>query len=108
VPVPFHRVETPTQTIADAQLQQSSNEIWGKAAANTAQSNSPCVKAYRATLPSGQRGVEFETTVAHTPNSGTPFEARWYLGTTGVLQRADVAGTIFAAIPLSRFVNGQP
>ena len=35
---PFHRVETPTQTVADAQLQQNSNEIWGKAAAHTAQS----------------------------------------------------------------------
>ena len=35
-------------------------------------------------------------------------DARWYLGTNGVLQRTDSTGTVYAAIPLSRFFNGQP
>jgi hypothetical protein len=47
--------------------------------------------------------------VAPEPNSGSPLEARWYLGfTPGVLRRTDKTGTECAAIPLSRFVNGQP
>jgi hypothetical protein len=45
VPGPFHRLESRTQTVADAKLQDSSKEIWGKPAANTAQSNLPCVIA---------------------------------------------------------------
>jgi hypothetical protein len=66
------------------------------------------VKAYRSSLPPGQRGVEFDTPIAPARGSGTPLEARWYLGfTPGVLRRTD-AGTEYAAISLSRFVNGQP
>jgi hypothetical protein len=108
VPGPFYRGESPSQTVADAKKQQTSMEIWGAPARNTAQSNLPCVKAYRSSLPSGQRGVEFDTPVSPR-GFGTPLEARWYLGfTNGVLQRTDAAGTVYAAIPLSRFVNGQP
>ena len=70
MPGPFHRLESPTQTVADAKLQQSSNEIWGKPPTNTAQSNSPCVKAYRNNLPNGQRGVDFDTLVG--PKVGAP------------------------------------
>ena len=46
VPGPFHRVESPTQKVADALRQQQSNEIWGKPATGNAQSHLPCVKAY--------------------------------------------------------------
>ncbi len=108
MPGPFHRLETPSQTVADAMAQQSSNEIWGKAAAHTSQSNLPCVKAYRNNLPQGRRGIEFDTQVHPTPGSGTPIEARWYLGTPGVQPRTDAAGILYAMIPVSRFVNGQP
>jgi hypothetical protein len=108
VPGPFHRTESPTQTVVDAQKQQLSNEIWGKAAHNTAQSSLPCVKAYRNNLPGGARGIDFDTPVSPTRGSGTPYEARWYDGTSGVLQRTDPAGTPHAAIPLSRLVNMQP
>lgn len=108
MPGPFHRLETPTQTTADALSQQNSMEMWGKAATNTAQSNLPCVKAYRNSLPSGQRGVEFDTPVMPTSGRGSLLETRWYLGTAGVIQKTDATGTQFAAIPLSRFVNGQP
>jgi hypothetical protein len=84
-------------------------ELWGKPARNTSQSDLPCVKAYRNSLPAGQRGVEFDTPVVPERGSGTPIEARWYLNiTAGVEQRTDQAGTVCAAIPLSRFVNGQP
>lgn len=109
MPGPFHRLENQTtQTPAIARLQGSSNEIWGKAASNTAQSNLPSVKAYRNSLPTGQRGVEFETPVQPTSGRGSLYEIRWYDGTSGVLQRVDAAGTDHAAIPLSSFINGQP
>jgi hypothetical protein len=108
VPGPFHRLESPTQTVADAKRQQTSGEIWGRAARHTAQSNLPSVKAYRSSLPKGQRGVEFDTAIAPTPGSGTPYEARWYVGTYGVLQRTDSGGDEYAAIPWSRFDNQQP
>jgi hypothetical protein len=108
VPGPFHRLESPTQTVADAARQETSKELWGRPASNTAQSDIPAVKAYRNNLPPGQRGVEFDTPVLPAKGSGTPLEARWYLGfTPGVLHR-NKAGTDYAAIPLSKFVNGQP
>lgn len=51
MPGPFHRLELPTQTVADAKLRQSSNEIWGKPPTNTAQSSLPWLRpigiAYR-------------------------------------------------------------
>ena len=108
MPGPFHRIESPTQKVADAIQQQSSNEIWGKPPGNTAQSNLPCVKAYRNSRPSGQRGIDFDTPFIPLPAAAVPLDARWYLGTNGVLQRTDSTGTVYAAIPLSRFFNGQP
>ena len=84
-------------------------EAWGRPAGHTAQSNLPAVKAYRGSLPTGQRGVDFDTPLLPQRGSGTPLEARWYLGhTPGVQQRTDQNGTVYAAIPLSRFINGQP
>jgi hypothetical protein len=53
VPGPFHRLESPTQTVADAKRQQTSGETWGKAARHTAQSNLPSVKAYRSNCRKG-------------------------------------------------------
>ena len=77
-------------------------EIWGRPARGSAL---PSVKAYRNALPAAPpRGVEFCSTVAPTPGTGTPFEARWYLGTSGVVVRG---GSGFAAIPLSYIKNTQ-
>lgn len=108
MPGPFHRLESPSQTKSDALAQQQSMELWGAPGRNNSQSNLPCVKAYRSNLPNGQRGIEFDTHVAPTPNSGSPIEARWYDSSPGVRQHTDANGNDFAVIPLSRFVNGQP
>ena len=62
-----YRVESPTQTTADAERQQRTGEIWGKTARSGAW---PKVKAYVGRLPDGDRGVEFETDVR--PDSGCP------------------------------------
>ena len=54
----FHRLESPTQTPADAIAQQSSGELWGKGYRD---SGVPYVQAYTGPLPSGARGIEFVT-----------------------------------------------
>jgi len=76
-------------------------ELWGQPAR---QSATPSVKAYRGNLPASDRGIEFATGVAPTPGSGTPYEARWYDGTPGVLSKPNG----FVAIPLCCFKNRQP
>ena len=96
----FYRVETPTQTRNDADLQVKSMEVWGAPAQG---SSIPSVKAYRGTLPA-RRGIEFCSPIAPTPGRGTPFEARWYLGSTNVTARQ---GSAFAAISVSYIKNTQ-
>ena len=82
----YHRVESPTQTSADAQLQKASGEIWGKAPRF---SLIPKVKAYIGPLPAGQRGIEFSTDVP--PDIGCPpGQAFWSAGNPGVQVRGDV------------------
>jgi hypothetical protein len=77
-------------------------EVWGAPARG---SNTPSVKAYRsATVPPVARGIEFCSAVVPTPGSGTPYEARWYLGSPGVIARQ---GSTFAAIPISYIKNTQ-
>src|ERR1700731_983757 len=87
----FCRYESPTQTPAVAQLQQTSGEIWGYPASN---STIPCVKAYPWPLPPGQKGIEFTTPVPPDVGSSTPIEARWYPHTPGVIVRSG-----YVAIP---------
>jgi hypothetical protein len=98
---PFHRIESPTQSSKHAAEQRKSMELRGQPAR---QSGIPSVKAYRGKLPAPERGVEFATGVAPTRGSGTPYEARWYEGTTGVLSKPND----FVAIPLCCFKNRQP
>jgi hypothetical protein len=101
----FNRVESPTQTSADAVRQQNSMEIWGLPAQG---SIFPCVQAWReAKRPLsrfGPRGIMFDTSVAPTRGTGTPFEARWYDGTPGVIRKHGS----FVAIAITTFLNLQP
>jgi hypothetical protein len=78
----YHRIESSTQSSADAKAQQASGEIWGKAA-NT--STIPTVKAYRGTLPPNTRGIEFTTNISPTPGTGSPYEANWYPCLTNII-----------------------
>ena len=101
---PFHRLESPTQTVEDALQQVASGEIWGRPARG---SNIPSVKAYRNTLPAGERGIQFTTEIAPHVGSGTPYEARWYYpNTPGVLLRHK-SNEDFAAITAD-VTNLQP
>lgn len=83
----YHRLESPTQTSAHAQAQQRSGEIWGRA---PRYGTVPRVKAYSGPLPSGARGVEFETD--HPPDPGDPpGKASWGPQNPGVTIDGDVA-----------------
>jgi hypothetical protein len=101
----FNRCETPTQTPADALAQQTAMEIWGRIPYG---GSVPTVQAYRENhrplAINGPRGILFNSVPRPTPGTGTPFEARWRLGSPGVSAR--LGG--FAAISLSRFLNLQP
>jgi len=98
----YNRCESPTQTLSDAAQQVASMEVWGRAARG---SGLPSVKAWRNhSRPPSPRGIEFCSGVAPTPGKGTPFEARWYEGTPGVLNRQN---GIYAAIPITYIKNTQ-
>jgi hypothetical protein len=99
----FHRRESPTQTRADAAKQVTSMEVWGRAARG---SPTPSVKAYRNALPPAPaRGIEFCSGVSPTPGTGTPYEARWRMGSPGMV--VPPGGIAFAAIPVSYIKNTQ-
>jgi hypothetical protein len=101
---PFYRVETPTQTKADAKLQANSGEIWGRPARGSGQ---PSVKAYPGHLPSIIRGIEFTTAI--DPQQGSaPNEARWYWGWTQGVELRQKSGTNYACITITSFKNCQP
>lgn len=82
----YHRLESPTQTAADARAQQVSGEIWGKAPRF---STLPKVKAYVGPLPAGARGVEFSASVPPDPGC-PPGQAFWGTSNPGVRVDGDV------------------
>lgn len=82
----YHRLESPTQTAADARAQAASGEVWGLAARF---SNVPKVKAYEGPLPADARGVEFSTDVAPDPGC-PPGQAFWGPANSGVEVCGDV------------------
>jgi Pentapeptide repeats (8 copies) len=100
---PFHRIESPTQTQAEAIRQKEAGLVTGTASRG---SSGPSVKAYRGPLNENVRGVEFYTSVQPTVNAGSPFEARWYCGSNGV-ELLNINGQSFAAIPvvISKFAQ---
>lgn len=95
----YHRVESPTQTVEDAKLQETSQEIWGRPARG---SDIPKVKAYEGSLPLGKRGVEFTTDIE--ADLATPYKSAYWSGPrTGVIIRDDIA-----ILKVLTVVNRQP
>jgi hypothetical protein len=77
---PYHRLKSPTQTLADTQRQEATGRICGK----THRGGSvPSVKAYVGPLPAGAEGVEFTTDVPPFPGTA-PHLALWRRGSPGV------------------------
>ena len=72
----YYRLQTPTQTDADIEMQIESREIWGKATQNFYQSDIPKVKAYVGNIPPEKFGIEFTTDVPPDPNT-PPHLAYW-------------------------------
>jgi len=79
-PAIYHRLETPTQTPADAERQERTGLVGGYPARG---SSIPTVKAYSGPLPAERRGIEFSTTVRPAPGS-VPGQPKWYPGQPGV------------------------
>ena len=94
----YHRLESPTQTPADAAQQEASGEIWGRAPQG---SFIPAVQAYIGPLPPGARGIEFTTGVPVDPGS-PPGQAYWRGPRAGVTVEDD-----FAKIRVVVTRNGQ-
>jgi len=69
---PFHRL---TDSADEVRKVLDSGELWGMAPRNFFQSDIPKVKAYDGKLPSGAKGIEFETPVppdaGHVPGKPT-------------------------------------
>ena len=83
----YHRLESPTQTPADAARQVASGEIWGRTPFG---SDRPKVKAYAGPLPAGRRGIEFVTDVS--PHSGGhAMRPEWSGPTPGVVVEGEFA-----------------
>lgn len=95
----YHRLETPTQTVADARKQVNSMEVWGT---GSRLAGLPSIKAYRNALPA-TRGIEFSSPILPHKGSGTPYEARWYLGDPGVIPKPNN----YVAIAISYIKNMQ-
>ena len=83
----YHRLESPTQTPADAARQEASGEIWGRAPRG---GTTPKVKAYPGPLPPGTRGIEFTTDVPPDPGSA-PKRPDWSGPRPGVVIEGDFA-----------------
>ena len=79
----YYRVQTPTQTERDIEMQIENSEIWGRAAQNVFQSDIPKVKAYVGNIPQGEQGIEFTTNVPPDPNT-PPHLAYWSGNREGV------------------------
>lgn len=94
----YHRLESPTQTAGDAQLQEASCELWGRAPRG---SDRPAEKAYIGPLPVGRRGIEFSTNVEPDPNKA-PGQAFWRGPRAGVKIEDD-----FARIKITILRNTQ-
>jgi hypothetical protein len=89
----FYRLESSTQTPADAVLQERSGEIWGK---TPRYGFEPAVKAYAGRLVR-RRGIEFTTEIAPHP-TGSPLEAYWYLTRTPGVELRQKDGEDYACI----------
>ena len=103
MPGPFHRRESDTQTIEVAASQVASGEIWGRTPQH---GMCPTVQAYAGPIQPGQRGIQFETDTV-PQNTGSPIEARWYLGITPGVQERHRNGELFASITAD-VTNHQP
>ena len=90
----YHRLESPTQTPADARLQVESGEIWGRP---RRYSDIPSVKAYPGPLPPGARGIEFTTEVPPDAQTG-PDYVRWTGPRPGVIVEGGYARIVARVI----------
>jgi hypothetical protein len=89
---PFHRLRSPTQTLALAAEQERASTILGRPPRGGL---IPAVQAYAGPLPPGLEGIEFYTIAR--PSNNHPSNVVWYLGDQGVWE-VRLSGDTFAMI----------
>lgn len=99
----YNRLESPTQSIQIAKLQETSLEVWGREPRG---SDLRQVQAYKRSLPRGSRGIEFDTYVIPDP-TGHPHIASWSGERPGVFPRKNEQYD-YVAISVFNFKNLQP
>ena len=100
----YHRLESRTQAPVDAQLITRSGELWGRVPSWGG--STPYVKAYRGSLPSGARGIQFTTPISPDPG-GSPIAATWTPVRLGVSLHL-VHGVEYAVLrPVTVVLNTQ-
>ena len=97
---PFHRLESATQSKEVAANQEATRRLGGRPARS---SSIPAVKAWRGPLRSGDRGVEFFTTV-EPHRTAHPNWVFWYETTPGVT--VEIPGD-YVSIPVRLTRNTQ-
>ncbi len=107
----YRRLESGTQSLEAAAMQEASGEIWGRPAQNTFASDFPKAKAYEGPLPEGARGVEFATDVppdsGHKPGIPTWGSLRGMTDVEGVVRPGVVVEDGFAKIKVEILKNTQ-
>jgi hypothetical protein len=89
---PFHRLRSPTQTLALAAEQERASTLLGRPPRGGL---IPAVQAYAGPLPEGMEGIEFYTIAR--PSNNHPSYVSWYLGDQDVWEVRS-SGDTFAMI----------
>lgn len=98
----YYRLESDTQTVEIAALQEASLEVWGREPRG---SDILQVQAFKGFLPDAVRGIEFDAHIVPDP-SGHPFIANWSGERPGIFARSNDKGD-FVAINVFDFKNSQ-
>ena len=91
----YHRVQSKTQTIEIARLQEKNLEIWGSPPRNIYFSDIPKVKAYVGSL-GNKKGIEFTTDVE--PDLGSPPDQAYWTGTRQEVELREENGIQYAIL----------
>lgn len=102
---PFHRTQTPTQSIEDGAYQVLSDELWGRIPRpSSGYLQVPTVKAHPGPLPPTEKGIEFFTEVR--PFQTRPI-VRWREADAGVSAVPDEVDTVKIPARVVRIVQDR-
>ncbi|WP_406292827.1 hypothetical protein OG948_00485 [Embleya sp. NBC_00888] len=112
---PFKRIESKTQTDADAALMQDSGQLWGQGKPGGFFGSEARAEVWPGALKPGERGVEMYTPIK--PRGTGPWGPTWPIGSPGTIKAVEngldtvkvpVIITKNTQIPASSFSGQQP